>query len=189
MKEQHGTSHGPDRYAVVGSPVAHSLSPVIHGLFAAQTGEDIVYDKVEVSADQFQAFVMEFASGGGCGLNVTVPFKELAHDLCHQLDVSAATAGAVNTLVLNGEHWTGYNTDGIGLVNDLCVRHGQTLHNRRILLLGAGGAARGVLGPLLDKAPAQLWIVNRTASRAEELARHFTNQAAAGGTHLLGIGL
>jgi shikimate dehydrogenase len=163
-----------DRYAVMGNPVAHSRSPRIHSLFARQTGQDIEYTRILVEPGGFAAAVAGFLTQGGRGLNVTVPFKEDAWRLVHTRSPRAEHAGAVNTLVLDpdGRHH-GDNTDGVGLVRDLRDNHGARLAGTRILLLGAGGAARGVLEPLLLERPALLVIANRTADRAVELARRF----------------
>jgi len=163
-----------DRYAVMGNPVAHSKSPRIHALFAQQTGETLEYTAILVARDGFPAAVAEFQAGGGKGLNITVPFKEQAWQLAATRSPRAQLAGAVNTLVLNqdGRHH-GDNTDGAGLVRDLYDNHGIDLAGRRILLVGAGGAARGVLEPLLETGPRLLVIANRTADKAIELARHF----------------
>ncbi len=163
-----------DRYAVMGNPIAHSKSPRIHRLFAEQTGQDISYEAILVPEDGFVEAVRAFREAGGCGLNVTVPFKQEAWRLAEQRSDRAETAGAVNTLYwdeagrLNGD-----NTDGVGLVRDLKANHGLALAGIRILLIGAGGAARGVLGPLLAERPAELFIANRTVARAEALARDF----------------
>jgi shikimate dehydrogenase len=163
-----------DRYAVLGNPVAHSQSPRIHSLFAQQTGQDIEYDRILVEPGGFDAAVADFAGQGGKGVNITVPFKEDAWRLADSRSERAELAGAVNTLVLhgNGRHF-GDNTDGAGLVRDLRDNHGAQLRHTRILLLGAGGAARGVIGPLLQQQPRLLVIANRTAGKAVELARHF----------------
>ncbi len=163
-----------DRYAVLGNPVAHSRSPRIHALFAEQTGQDIEYSRILVEPGGFEAAVTGFVDQGGKGVNITVPFKEAAWRLSHTRSPRAEHAGAVNTLVLvpDGRHF-GDNTDGIGLLRDLRDNHGVQLPGKRILLLGAGGAARGVIEPLLQEHPALLVIANRTADRALDLARHF----------------
>lgn len=163
-----------DRYAVMGNPVAHSKSPRIHTLFAEQTGQDLQYTAILVKAGEFPRRVAEFQAGGGRGLNVTVPFKEEAWALSARHSDRAKRAGAVNTLILDADGgYFGDNTDGAGLVRDLKYNHGCTLTGRRILLVGAGGAARGVLEPVLAERPALLVIANRTAGRAVELARNF----------------
>jgi shikimate dehydrogenase len=170
-----------DRYAVFGNPIAHSKSPRIHALFAAQTGQMLTYEAILAPLDGFAASVAAFRREGGRGANVTVPFKEQAHALCSRLSAGAEAAGAVNTLRFEGDAVLGDNTDGVGLVNDLAGNLGLALAGRRILLMGAGGAARGVVLPLLEKEPAELFIVNRTALKAEELARRFSFPAVAGG--------
>jgi shikimate dehydrogenase len=162
-----------DRYAVFGNPVGHSQSPRIHALFAAQTGQDLAYTAILAPTDGFAAAVTAFAAAGGRGANVTVPFKEEACHLAATLTARAQAAGAVNTLSFGGGGIAGDNTDGAGLVRDITANLGVDLAGRRILLLGAGGAARGVILPLLVEAPAGLTIANRTADRARELAARF----------------
>lgn len=163
-----------DRYAVVGNPIAHSKSPDIHRRFAEQTGQDIEYLKILVELGHFSESVNAFIAEGGRGLNVTLPFKEDAWAYAVQLSERAERAGAVNTLIVQQDgSCRGDNTDGFGLVRDLTVNHGMHLAGTRILLLGAGGAARGVLAPLLEQAPAGLIIANRTASKALALAADF----------------
>ena len=163
-----------DHYAVMGNPIAHSKSPRIHTLFAGQTGEDLDYRAILVDLDGFAAAVEAFRVEGGKGLNITVPFKEQAWSLATTRSARAELAGAVNTLTLDTDgKLRGDNTDGAGLVCDLLHNHGAALADRRVLLLGAGGAARGVLEPLLNEKPALLVIANRTASKAVELARLF----------------
>ncbi len=162
-----------DRYAVMGNPVAHSLSPLIHAWFAEQTGQAMRYEAIEVARDGFAEAVAAFQREGGRGLNVTVPFKEEAYALAQRRSERAEQAGAVNTLRLDpdGSRY-GDNTDGVGLVRDL-ERLDWPLASRRVLILGAGGAVRGVLGPLLAQGPAQLVIANRTLARAEALVERF----------------
>jgi shikimate dehydrogenase len=162
-----------DRYAVFGNPIAHSKSPRIHALFAAQTGQDLRYDALLTPLDGFAAAVREFVAAGGRGANVTVPFKEEAFRLATELTPRARAAGAVNTLSFAAGAIHGDNTDGAGLVRDLTANLGCSLAGKRILLLGAGGAARGVILPLLEEKPAALHIANRTAAKAEELAVAF----------------
>jgi shikimate dehydrogenase len=171
-----------DRYAVFGNPIAHSKSPRIHALFARQTGQDMSYDAIQAPLDGFAAAVRAFAAGGGCGANVTVPFKEEAFRLATRLSERAAAAGAVNTLsfAVHDEGIVGDNTDGAGLVRDLKSNLGCDLAGRRVLLLGAGGAARGAILPLLQEAPAELFIANRTAEKAARLALEFARRAGAG---------
>jgi shikimate dehydrogenase len=159
-----------DRYAVIGNPIGHSQSPRIHAAFAAQTGADLTYTRLLGEAPRFAAQVREFFATGGCGLNVTVPFKEAAWELATELGPQARAAGAVNTLSPRaGGGLRGDNTDGLGLVRDLTRNHRVALTGRRVLLLGAGGAARGVLRPLLEQEPAELVVANRTAARAVTL--------------------
>ena len=158
-----------DRYAVIGNPIEHSKSPSIHALFARQTGQDMDYGRILGSLEGFAAEVKRFAAGGGRGLNVTVPFKEQAFELADSLSERAQRAGAVNTLLLD-DGIRGDNTDGVGLVSDLGCNHSFNFAGSRILLLGAGGASRGVLFPLLGEQPASITIANRTASRAHDLA-------------------
>lgn len=166
-----------DKYAVFGNPIAHSKSPQIHQQFAKQTEQDLVYTKEEVALDGFEQAVRDFSTEGGKGLNITVPFKEQAYQLVDQLSARARQAGAVNTLIIESNGMiTGDNTDGIGLVNDLQQNLNWPLQGKRILLLGAGGAARGVIAPILAQNPAQVIIANRTASKAENLATAFTKQ-------------
>lgn len=159
-----------DRYAVIGNPVAHSRSPAIHARFARQTAQDLAYERLAAPLDGFVATVEAFRAAGGKGLNVTVPFKVEAFEYCAHRSARAAAAGAVNTLSFRDDGVHGDNTDGVGLVRDIEQRLGFALAGARVLMLGAGGAARGVLAPLLDAGVARLAIANRTASRAHELA-------------------
>ena len=175
-----------DRYAVIGNPVAHSRSPRIHALFAAQTGQDMVYETLPAPVEGFAPAVADFVAHGGRGLNVTIPFKEQAFRLARKLSPRALAAAAVNTLAFEGEEIFGDNTDGAGLVRDLNCNLGFALCARRVLLLGAGGAARGVIGPLLLEAPASLTIANRTAEKARRLATEVALQGQA--ENLVGCG-
>ena len=160
-----------DRYAVIGNPIEHSKSPFIHRRFAEQTAQDLSYERILGDLEYFAGDVRDFFSSGGKGMNVTVPFKEQAWRLADELGTEARTAGAVNTLTsLEDGRIRGDNTDGIGLVRDLQQNLGLDLADRRILLLGAGGASRGVARPLLEQGPKLLLIANRTASRALDLA-------------------
>ncbi|WP_323121509.1 shikimate dehydrogenase [Burkholderia alba] len=177
-----------DRYAVIGNPIAHSKSPFIHGRFAEQTGELLDYAHRLAPLDGFAASVCEFIAEGGRGLNVTVPFKLDAHALADTLSPRAAAAGAVNTLRFDAQGIFGDNTDGVGLVRDIETNLGVRLAGARILLLGAGGAARGAVLPLLECAPLALTIVNRTAGKAEELAGQFAQAAHDAGCVLAGGG-
>ena len=147
-----------DKYLVVGNPVAHSLSPQIHAAFAKATGQDIDYDKELVAPCGFAEFVDHFLASGGKGLNITVPFKPDAYAYVEEHAQTAQTAKAVNTISLRGERICGHNTDGVGLTTDLTARHGLALAGQRILILGAGGAARGILQPLLQTRPKQIVI-------------------------------
>jgi shikimate dehydrogenase len=156
----------PARYAVIGNPIAHSRSPAIHAQFAAQTLQDMVYDRLLAPLDGFAASVAAFRAEGGRGLNVTLPFKTEAFRLADSLTPRAALAGAVNTLAFDGDTVLGDNTDGAGLVDDIEHRIGLPLAGARVLLLGAGGAARGVVQPFLAAGIDRLMIVNRTAARA-----------------------
>ncbi len=158
------------RYAVFGHPVAHSLSPHIHAAFARQAGIALEYTAIDAAPGDFVAALERFAAAGGKGANVTLPLKEAAFALCTQTSDRARRAGAVNTLTRNDGQWHGDNTDGAGLVRDLTGRQGLDLRARRALLLGAGGAARGVAPALLDAGIAELVIVNRTPERADALA-------------------
>lgn len=161
-------------YAVMGNPIAHSLSPLIHAEFAAQTGQDLRYEARLVELGGFPAAVAAFRDEGGKGLNITVPFKQEAWALADERSERAERAGAVNTLVLNPDgSLFGDTTDGVGLVRDLRHNREVDLRGKRVLLLGAGGAVRGVLEPLLDERPQLLVIANRTAAKAVELARDF----------------
>jgi shikimate dehydrogenase len=164
----------PDQYGVIGHPVAHSWSPFIHGMFARQTGEHLVYRLHDVTAEHFRNYVLEFFSRGGSGLNVTVPHKVAAAELANELTPRAERAGAVNTLMLKRDNrLLGDNTDGAGLVHDLRDNLSLELGNRRVLIAGAGGATRGVVAPLLMLRPAELVVANRTAERAEAFAASF----------------
>ena len=159
----------PSRYAVFGHPIAHSLSPRIHAAFAAQHGIALDYTAIDAPPMQFASTLEAVAADGGRGGNVTLPLKEAAFALCAQVSDRARAAGAVNTLVRNDGQWHGDNTDGAGLVRDLTGRHGLDLRGRRTLLLGAGGAARGVAPALLDAGVLELVVVNRTPERADAL--------------------
>jgi shikimate dehydrogenase len=164
-----------DRYGVFGNPIGHSKSPLIHRLFAAQTAQALSYEPLLAPLEDFVGFARQFFVKG-LGANVTVPFKEQAFRLADQLTARAQRAGAVNTLMkLADGRLLGDNTDGAGLVRDLTVNAGLTLRGKRILLLGAGGAVRGVLEPLLAEGPAALVIANRTVAKAEQLAHEFAD--------------
>ena len=162
-----------DRYAVVGNPIAHSKSPAIHGMFAEQTGEPMVYDKLLASPESFAEEATAFFALGGKGLNVTVPFKEEAYLYADALTDRGRVAKAINTLVLQPDgSILGDNTDGAGFMCDL-KRLGWSVEGKRVLVLGAGGAVRGILHPMFQSRPAEVVIVNRTDWRAENLATAF----------------
>jgi shikimate dehydrogenase len=162
-----------DLYCVMGNPVAHSRSPWIHARFAELTGQTLCYERRLIPLDGFATFVRAFALEGGRGCNITVPFKFDAAALADRVSARATLAGAVNVLSFEGAEILGDNTDGAGLVLDLQRNAGFDLRGRHVLLIGAGGAAAGVLGPLLHEHPASLTVANRTLGRASELvARH-----------------
>jgi shikimate dehydrogenase len=163
-----------DQYAVIGNPIQHSQSPRIHAAFAAQTAQALEYSRILGDPARFVKQVHAFFAGGGRGLNITVPFKEDAWRLADQRSLRAARAGAANTLTLLPDgQLAADNTDGVGLIRDLTINHGVNLAGRSVLLLGAGGASRGVLWPLLEERPARLVIANRTAAKAVILAASF----------------
>jgi shikimate dehydrogenase len=163
----------PDKYAVVGNPVAHSKSPLIHAEFARETCEDVSYIAISAADNDFEAVVERFRAEGGRGMNVTLPFKHRAHALAQALSPRAGQALAVNTLTFEAGHVHGDNTDGIGLVRDLTINLGSVLCGARILIMGAGGASYGVCGPLLEERPAELAVANRTRAKAVDLCEHF----------------
>jgi shikimate dehydrogenase len=166
----------PDRYGVVGHPVAHSRSPLIHGLFARQTRQHLVYRLYDISPENFARDVAAFFADGGRGLNVTVPHKQAAAEFATELTPRAERAGAVNTLALQEDgSILGDNTDGTGLVVDLRQNQGVDLGGRNILILGAGGATRGIVAPLLEFLPSELLVANRDAGRARNLATVFSD--------------
>jgi shikimate dehydrogenase len=163
-----------DRYAVTGNPIAHSKSPLIHAAFASQCGQDMRYEALLAPLDGFAATVAAFRAAGGRGMNVTVPFKVEAWQLATRLTERARLAQAVNTLRFEADGGTlGDNTDGTGLVRDITHNLACPLHDKNILMMGAGGAARGVLLPLLEEQPTALFIVNRTAGKAHALREQF----------------
>lgn len=170
----------PDRYAVIGHPVAHSKSPWIHAQFARATGEAIEYGAIDAPPEDFLRAVEAFRAAGGKGLNVTLPFKGEAFRYCAETTERARAAQAVNTLVLDRVRPFGDNTDGVGLVRDLTVNLGRRLAGARLLLIGAGGAAQGVLGPLAQAGPAGIVIANRTLPRAQALAARVPGAVACG---------
>ena len=168
-----------DRYAVIGNPVEHSKSPLIHQAFARQTGQDIEYDRVLAPLQGFAETLAGLCASGYRGANVTVPFKFEACRLARRLSERAKAAGAVNTLLLDGDEIVGDNTDGIGLVRDIEHNLGHDLAGKRILLMGAGGAAEGVLLPLLERQPVQLTIVNRSVDKASAMVERAADSASA----------
>jgi shikimate dehydrogenase len=169
-----------DRYAVIGHPVAHSKSPWIHAEFARATGQVIEYQRIEAPLDGFARIVDEFRAAGGRGANVTLPFKDQAFLHCRDaVTERARAAGVVNTLIFQNDTVRGDNTDGVGLLRDITVNLGRAIVGRRVLVMGAGGAAQGVLGPLLAERPQWLAIANRTDAKARVLAQRYG--AAAGG--------
>ena len=170
-----------DRYAVFGNPVEHSLSPRIHSAFAKQFGEDIQYDKILVEEGRFAEAAQQFFGGGGCGLNITAPFKGDAYEfvennpfgLAGKCSERARLAKAVNTLWIEDGKVRGDNTDGIGLVRDLTNNLGWKIKNKHVLVIGAGGAVRGVMAPLLQQKPSRLVVINRTEDKAIKLEKDF----------------
>jgi len=164
-----------DRYAVIGNPIEHSKSPQVHALFAQQTRQAMRYERLLAPVDHFADSVHEFIAQGGRGANVTVPFKLEAFALAQELTPRAKAAGAVNTLSFSADGIKGDNTDGIGLVRDIARNAGAPLRDRSVLLLGAGGAARGVILPLIEESIACLVVANRTQPRAMALAKEFSD--------------
>src|SRR5258706_15855002 len=163
-----------DRYAVIGNPIAHSKSPWIHAEFARQTRQDMAYERIEAPLDGFARTVDAFRAAGGRGTNVTVPFKEQAFMYCGSaISERAGAAGVVNTLIFEGGGLRGDNTDGVGLLRDITVNLGRAIEGRRVLLMGAGGAAQGVVGPLLGARPQRLVIANRPPARSRALAKRY----------------
>lgn len=182
------TPSARERYAVIGHPVSHSLSPQIHAAFARQTGEPVAYDALDSAPDEFAASVRAFVLAGGRGLNVTVPFKHEAFAFAARHSPRASRAGAVNTLGFDPEGIWGDNTDGVGLTRDLARLEqagGPALAGARILIVGAGGAVRGILGPLLDSRPAAITIANRSAARARGLCALFPADSSRLSAHAL----
>ena len=162
-------------YAVIGNPVKHSKSPLIHSAFAKQEGIEISYQRILSEPSQFKSTVDKFIASSGVGLNVTVPFKIEAYETCDNVNEYAQAAKAVNTIHFSKDNsWNGYNTDGIGLITDLKDNKQIGLHNIKILVLGAGGATRGILLPLLQENPSSILIANRTPSKATLLANEFS---------------
>jgi len=172
-----------DRYGVMGYPISHSRSPVIHRLFALQTGQNLQYELLQVAPENLEKAVRQFQRTGGKGLNITVPHKSEVARLVDQMSARASTAGAVNTIAFRGTEIYGDNTDGIGLLRDLGVNLGITLEDARILILGAGGATRGIVGPLLEMQPKALVIANRTIDKAQALVDQFKSQGPVSACH------
>ncbi len=163
----------PDRYAVIGNPIRHSRSPVIHSVFAAETGQNIKYESIRVAAEDLETMILRFQREGGRGLNVTVPHKSEIVRLVDELSDHAGTAGSVNTLTITRDSIVGDNTDGVGLVRDLLRNKRWGLADKRVLILGAGGATRGIVRPLLEEQVASITIANRSVEKAVALAAHF----------------
>lgn len=182
-------STAPDRYAVAGNPVAHSRSPHIHSLFAQQTGQALDYGRLLCPLDAFTPEVKAFAASGAKGCNVTVPFKFEAFELATQRSPRAELAQAANTLRFDEGGWLADNTDGVGLVRDITVNAGVPLAGRRVLLLGAGGASAGVLGPLIESRPAEIVMANRTVEKAQAIVARHADWAAQHGVNLSARGL
>ena len=171
------TKSPPDRYALVGHPVAHSRSPLIHTVFARATGQRLTYELIDAAPEGFETAVRGFGAAGGKGLNVTVPHKQAAFALCKVLSDAAKVAGAVNTISFVAGTLHGHNTDGTGLVRDITVNLRQAMAGKRIAVLGAGGAARGIVGPLLGEKPAELVVANRTKERADDVVAQLKDAA------------
>ena len=163
----------PDRYALVGHPVEHSRSPLIHQLFARQTGQSMTYELIDAEPPSFEIAVRGFFAAGGRGMNVTVPHKGAAFELANEVSERASAARAVNTLSMVQGSLRGDNTDGVGFIRDVTVNQRQAIAGRAVLVLGAGGAARGIVGPLLAATPRELVIANRTIERANEVVEQF----------------
>ncbi len=169
-------SHFAYKLGVAGNPIAHSLSPDIHQAFAASLGHDVVYQRYLFDREEFRDGAATFFQQGGVGLNVTVPFKRDAYQFADRLDGLAAAAGAVNTLALQDGDVVGYNTDGLGMVRDLQVRYGASLSGLNALILGAGGACRGIIQPLFDAGIGKICIANRTVANAQALVERFDQE-------------
>ena len=167
-------SDGIDRYGVMGYPISHSRSPVIHRLFALQTGQDMQYELLRVAPNKLESAVSQFQRTGGLGLNITLPHKSEILPLVDQVSDRARSAGAVNTLAFQDGEIFGDNTDGVGLVRDLITNLGWQIRDADILILGAGGATRGIVAPLLGAEPKSITIANRTLPKARDLESHFS---------------
>ncbi len=187
--DDHMTERAPDRYAVLGHPVAHSQSPFIHAEFAKATGQHMVYERVLSPLDAFTDTVRRFAAEGGRGCNITLPFKFEAMDLAERCSGRAVRAGAANVLRFDEEGWWADNTDGVGLVRDIEGNAQHPLAGQRVLLVGAGGAAAGALGSLISARPALVVLANRTESKALELAQSHGPWAEQHGVVLQATGL
>lgn len=168
------TANGIDRYGVMGYPVSHSRSPVIHRLFALQTNQNIQYELLQVPPEKLEVAIRQFQRTGGQGLNITVPHKSEVARIVDQMSERASRAGAVNTLAFQDGEIFGDNTDGVGLIRDLTTNLAVPLEHCNILILGAGGATRGIVAPLLEAGPARIVIANRTLSKASDLASYFS---------------
>ena len=168
-----------DKYAVIGNPISHSKSPQIHAEFAKQTNQDISYKPILAPLDEFEVTVRRLMDDGYKGVNVTVPFKLQAFLLSDTLSPNAQSADAANTLILNRKNIQGHNTDGVGLINDVTKNLGIKLQGKRVLLLGAGGAAEGVFQPILEQNPAILVVANRTLEKAQKMVNKSPNKASA----------
>jgi len=168
-----------DKYAVIGNPISHSKSPQIHAEFAKQTNQDISYKPILAPLDEFEVTVRRLIDDGYKGVNVTVPFKLQAFLLSDTLSPNAQSADAANTLILNRKNIQGHNTDGVGLINDVTKNLGIKLQGKRVLLLGAGGAAEGVFQPILEQNPAILVVANRTLEKAQKMVNKSPNKASA----------
>jgi len=182
-------TQGIDRYVVVGNPISHSRSPAIHAAFARQTGEALQYDRLEAPLEGFAETMRAFLAGGGHGFNVTTPFKLEAYDLADRLTPRAEAAGAVNTMWIEDGLIHGDNTDGVGLVRDIQDNLDVLLEDKRILVLGAGGAAMGAMLPLIECRPSRIVVANRTASRASDMVEEFVEAADQYGVELWAGGL
>jgi len=165
-----------EKYGVIGDPISHSRSPEIHKLFALQFNEKIDYDSYHVTTDNLGKFINNFCQNGGIGLNITIPHKILAMDFVDKLNQNAIEAKAINTIIFENHTIIGDNTDGIGLIADLCNNFKIEIKNKKILVLGAGGAARGIIGPLIRQNPSYLEIANRTVTNAEIISKDLSRE-------------
>lgn len=165
---------------MIGNPVAHSKSPDIHAIFARQTGQNMIYERLLAPLEGFFSTISKFIAAGGKGANVTVPFKLEAYEMASDLTARAKSAGAVNTLKFEGNSILGDNTDGVGLITDIVRNAGMQIRGKRVLLLGAGGAARGVMLPLIEQNPAGMVIANRSLAKAADLAQRFSASGSVG---------